>query len=124
MAIIGKSLFRAAFTFTYTLITEILLLVSDSYSASSATPSASTTRLVSSLEICRASARCISVMVQNDATRWSGDRTGDITSYDRASLSETQEIGSGKQHIAETELNKPLACRLFGQDGTTHSWFI
>ncbi|CAG6017685.1 unnamed protein product [Menidia menidia] len=38
------------------------------YSASSAAPSASTTRLVSSLEICRASALCMSVIVQKDAT--------------------------------------------------------
>lgn len=42
------------------------------YPASRAAPSAAWTRLVSSWEICRASARCMSVMVQNDATRWSG----------------------------------------------------
>lgn len=54
---------------------------SKAYSAPSAAPSASTTRLVSSLEICRASARCMSVMVQKDATRWSEDRTCGVTGH-------------------------------------------
>lgn len=57
------------------------VFVGKAYSASSAAPSTSTTRLVSSLEICRASARCMSVMVQKDATRWSVDRTGEVTGH-------------------------------------------
>lgn len=42
--------------------------------ASRAAPSAAATRLVSSREICSASALCMSVMVQNEATRWSGHK--------------------------------------------------
>lgn len=60
---------------------HVFVFVSKAYSASSAAPSTSTTRLVSSLEICRASARCMSVMVQKDATRWSADRTGEVTGH-------------------------------------------
>lgn len=59
----------------------MFVFVCKAYSASRAAPSASTTRLVSSLEICRASARCMSVMVQKEATRWSGDRTDDVTGH-------------------------------------------
>lgn len=64
------------------------------YSASIAAPSASTTRLVSSLEMCRASARCMSVMVQKDATRWSVDRTGGITGQNLTLDIRTQEMCS------------------------------
>ncbi|TNN58087.1 hypothetical protein EYF80_031686 [Liparis tanakae] len=63
-----------------------------------AAPSASTTRLVSSLEICRASARCMSVMVQKDATRWSGDRTGNLF----LSRLET-EVGKNTRHNGSLE---------------------
>lgn len=58
-----------------TLLPCLKLVVSETYSESNAAPSASTTRLVSSLEICSASARCMSVMVQKDATRWSGEHS-------------------------------------------------
>ena len=44
--------------------------------ASSAAPSAAATRLFSSLEMWSASARCMSVMVQKDATRWSAGAQG------------------------------------------------
>lgn len=74
------------------------------YSASSAAPSASTTRLVSSLEICRASARCMSVMVQKDATRWSGDRTGDVTGHNLPLVSKTGNVSSNSFHGVNMQL--------------------
>lgn len=61
-----------------------MCLCCKAYAASSAAPSAAATRLVSSLEICRASIRCMSVMVQKDATRWSEDTTGDVTGHNVA----------------------------------------
>ena len=45
------------------------------YPAWRAAPSAAATLLVSSWEIWRASARCMSVMVQKEATRWSAGRS-------------------------------------------------
>lgn len=69
------------------------------YSASSAAPSASTTLLVSSLDICRASARCMSVMVQNDATRWSRHRAGDVTGQKQEMCSAA--FYSGYMHLKQ-----------------------
>lgn len=73
----------------YSLSSCVCVCVSEAYSAPSAAPSASTTRLVSSLEICRASTRCMSVMVQKDATRWSGKRTGEVMGHDLPLTSKT-----------------------------------
>lgn len=75
------------------------------YSASSAAPSASTTRLVSSLEICRASARCMSVMVQKDATRWSGGRAGDVTGHNLPLTSGTGNVLSNAFRGRNMQLN-------------------
>ena len=79
----------------------VLVFVRKTYSASSAAPSASTTRLVSSLEICKASARCMSVMVQKEATRWSGDRTGEKKSHNLPKH-QKQEMRSATHFLVST----------------------
>lgn len=97
----------------------------EAYSAPSAAPSASTTRLVSSLEIRRASARCMSVMVQKDATRWSGDRTGDVTGHNLPLCGVC-----GAMHFtvstckSNSERSNTIACAHSRQDGPIHSRFV
>lgn len=91
--------------------------VCETYCASIAAPSASTTRLVSSLEICRASARCMSVMVQKDATRWSRDKTGDVTGHNLPLATKTgnvfQQRFSWSQHATKTEQKKHTRMHTF-----------
>lgn len=110
----------------YSLDTEAVVLVClccdvcEAYSASSAAPSASTTRLVSSLEICKASARCMSVMVQKDATRWSGDRTGDVTGHNLPSASKKRgsvfkQCFPWCKHAAKMKQNKKATTFLTGR---------